>query len=210
MSQRHDTASAGAAQAHHDDRQWHALSGLMDGEAAPAELNELCDAWKRDPALRGRWHEWQLIGDVMRSDELAGAPLRDQAMLRALRERLAAEPVPLAPAALPPPAPEHSRRMRQWLSPVAAAAGFVAVAGVLVVTRVGMPEAAPSAGLQATAPAAQLPMAVRPVSGSASDAQPMLRDAGLDRYVSAHRKMPLGAEMPGRADPRVQFVRVEK
>ena len=52
-----------------------------------------------------------------------------------MRARLAAEPVVLAPAL-----PQVGRR--RWLLPVAAAAGVAMVAGVLVVTAVGLPGSA--------------------------------------------------------------------
>lgn len=218
--------------------EWSALSRLVDGEATAGEAAALCAAWRQSEPLRGRWHEWHLIGDVMRSEELSGAPQRDEAMLKALRERLALEPVPLAPAAWRWQGLATKPLAQRWLAPVAAAAGVVAVAGVLVMAQLGLPEPSPASGVQALAPAALAPVtqtalpqpapqfspgpsqrlalqdlpsaAARPVAATSSAPVWMLRDVGLDRYVSAHRKMPLGAEMPGRADPLVQLVRVEK
>ena len=87
-------------------------------------------------------------------------------------------------------------------------------------TRLPLEQAARQTGAQATstqrvalqstpAPAAAA-AAVRAADEMASAPQWMLRDVGLDRYVSAHRKMPLAAEMPGRAEPMVQLVRAEK
>ena len=43
------------------------------------------------------WHAYQLIGDVLRSEDLAAEPAADEAFLVALRARLADEPVVLAP-----------------------------------------------------------------------------------------------------------------
>ena len=94
-----------------------ALSALIDGEADASVLGRACAAWRDQPATRSEWHTYHLIGDVMRSDDLASAPGRDAAFLARLRVRLADEPVVLAPAPLAP----ATRRMRprRWAGPVA-------------------------------------------------------------------------------------------
>src|SRR5689334_13843162 len=68
------------------------LSALADGDATRA-----FQAWRDDPDARAAWHSYQLIGDVLRSEDLACEPEADQAFLVALRARLADEPVVLAP-----------------------------------------------------------------------------------------------------------------
>ena len=83
------------------------LSALVDGEVDAQSAAALSEAWRQDPELRARWHGYQLIGDVLRSPELAGAG-RDAAFLAALRGRLAQEPVVLAPAPLEAPEPASS------------------------------------------------------------------------------------------------------
>jgi sigma-E factor negative regulatory protein RseA len=150
------------------------LSALADGEAAA--LQRGCAVWRDDAQARASWHAYHLIGDVLRSDDLASTAARDAAFLAALRGRLAREPVVLAPPA--PPAPPLRRR-QAWLLPGAAAAGFVAVAGVVVVLRSG--GAAPEAPLAAAQPVA-----------SAVEAAPvlpvvMIRDARLERLLAMHR-----------------------
>jgi sigma-E factor negative regulatory protein RseA len=102
-------------------RAW--LSALADGDAQAADA--ACDAWRDDEDARRSWHCYQLIGDVMRSEDLAQRPARDAAFLAGVRARLAAEPVVLAPR-------RGAARRQPWLVPVAAAAGFAVVAGVLV------------------------------------------------------------------------------
>ena len=47
-----------------------------------------------------RWHAYHLIGDVLRSDDLASAPGRDAAFLQRLSARLDDEPAVLAPEPL--------------------------------------------------------------------------------------------------------------
>jgi sigma-E factor negative regulatory protein RseA len=117
-----------------DHRPW--LSALADGDADAVE--RACGLWRDEAQARQTWHAYHLIGDVLRSEELATSPWRDAAFLAGVRQRLAAEPVVLAPAV-------PARRRQPWRVPAAMAAGFMAVAGVLVLTQVGQPQA-PSAG----------------------------------------------------------------
>lgn len=159
------------------------LSALADGEADA--VHGACRLWADDPAARQTWHAYHLIGDVLRSDELARAPASDAAFLAGLREKLAAEPVVLAPVA----PVQGARRPQSWLMPVAAAAGFVAVAGVLVVTRLSAPGAAEPAAAMAGASGAGLTV----VSTAVPPATPPQREAGfirdprLDEYLRAHQ-----------------------
>ena len=92
------------------------LSALVDGEVDARSAAALSEVWRQDADLRARWYRYQLIGDVMRSTELAGAG-RDAAFLASLRGRLAQEPVVLAPVAAMSPALEAPD------VPVAAATG---------------------------------------------------------------------------------------
>jgi sigma-E factor negative regulatory protein RseA len=185
------------------------LSALADGDADA--LPGACSAFRDDAAARQRWHTYHLIGDVLRSDELASPGARDAAFLGRLRERLSQEPVPLAPA---PAAPARSRL--GWRAPAAVAAGFVVVAGVLVLTR-GAPDAAmPAAGptLAASplgtagqgstlvvnhsaapaAPAGSRPALSNPQLVRSGD-QLLLRDAELDAYLRAHQAARGGAAL---------------
>jgi sigma-E factor negative regulatory protein RseA len=120
-----------------------ALSALADGEAQSPEVARACAAWKDQPDARATWHAYQLIGDVMRSDDLAHTS-RGDAFLKNFRERLAQEPVVLAPsaaqavkpAAVVAPAQQASQvqplRRRAWAGPMAVAAGFVMAVGALL------------------------------------------------------------------------------
>ena len=178
------THPAGPAEDLRDDdpRRW--LSALADGDAEAVQ--RACSLWRDDAAARQTWHTYHLIGDVMRSDELARAPACDAAFLAGLRARLAAEPVVLAPVAAPP----HRGRPRQaWLMPAAAAAGFVVVAGVLVLTRLGQPGVPGSAAVMAGASGAGLTAvksAAAPVAPARRDAG-FIRDPRLDEYLRAHQ-----------------------
>jgi len=196
------------------------LSALADGEAAAPEVRTACEAWKDGAGARRTWHAYQLIGDVLRSDELASKPSHDAAFLASLRARLQQEPVVLAPEPLPaPPAADTrpARRVQQrWLAPAAVAAGFVAVAGVLVVTRMNAPQAAgaPAVMASSSAPAAPLtPPGRQPATGPAlvravPAGSAMLRDAQLDDYINAHQAVRRGGAvvLPGSALRSVDMV----
>jgi len=173
-----------------EGRAW--LSALADGDAQAAD--RACRLWRDDEAARRDWHAWHLIGDVMRSEELARPSVHDAAFLAGVRARLAAEPVVLAPEPVAAP-----RRRQPWLLPAAAVAGFAVVASVLVVTRIGQPNATPPAGSE---------IALRsPADVQAPTRAVILRSAELDQYVNAHRAVGggLAVSAPGGVLRRVDI-----
>ena len=186
-----------------------ALSSLMDGDLAPAGLAQTLALWRDDSDARASWHAYHLIGDVMRSDDLANAPARDEDFLRSLRARLSTEPVPLAPRALTasltdtadgqvalPSARVVAANGRWWVAPVAVAAGFVAVAALLVVTRV--------VGVNLN-DGSQMALNATLTPGALSAAE-SARSNGLDPYLEAHRSLGNGVAASGGADHRVRIV----
>lgn len=194
------------------DQQAHrqALSDLMDGAADADAAARTCEAWRGDGAVRSDWYAYHLIGDVLRSEDLAHPPERDELFLSALRVRLSQEPVVLAPqpersVPVPAVAPlrvangaaagSRSLWRRSWVAPSAVAAGFMAVAGVLVVTRVAdAPSASPVMADAARPLVAPVDSDVRPVSTLVPSAavpvanNKLIRDARLDRYLAAHKQ----------------------
>lgn len=185
------------------------LSALVDGELDAGAVARACAQWRESDALRASWHAYQLIGDVLRSDDLASDPVRDAAFMVALSARLVEEPVVLAPRALVSTpvdaavslnvanvANSAPFRRRAWLMPSTVAAGFVLVAGALMVTRTPDMAAARSPGVplaSGVSDGAQMAIA-RAASASARDPQAMMangaliRDARLDRYLAAHNQ----------------------
>jgi sigma-E factor negative regulatory protein RseA len=149
-----------------------------------------------------------VIGDVLRSDELASDGGHDAAFLAAFRQRLAQEPVVLAPATLGTSQVTVARR-RSWVAPAAVAAGFVAVAGVLVVTQLSgglsLLGSQPDASLaKVQSPSSVMVVAVDGAASSgAADDLPavvpngrLIRDVRLDEYLAAHKKFG-GSSAPG-------------
>lgn len=182
-----------------------ALSSLMDGDLPAGELAGVIARFRDDGERRADWHVYHLIGDVLRSEELAAAPARDACFLQALRHRLDQAPqrpetLPLMAAASPVPTPvpvpalPGRRRLAGWLmAPAALAAGFVMVAGVLVVNKMLVsPPGAADAVMAQRAPAVGV----------------LVRDARLDRYLAAHRNLGTGLAGTGAggAERTVQIV----
>lgn len=172
------------------------LSALMDDRIDGRDADRACTAWRTQSDARECWHTYHLIGDVLRSDELAVSPQRDEAFLVALRGRLAQEPVPLAPTQ----GTDRTGLRQRLMVPAAVAAGFVVVAGVLVVMRgAASPDATDGAVLAGNGGDVMV------VNGE------VIRDARLDRYLAAHRKVSNTAsvQVPGAVVRSVDTVVLE-
>jgi len=180
------------------------LSALVDGELEANVVAQACMAWRDDAEQRSTWHAYQLIGDVLRSDDLASEAGRDIAFINALRTRLATEPIVLAPQhEVPAPVrdavPSRTRR-RTWVGASAVAAGFVAVAGLLVLTRTpGVSPTVPggtsgSIALATPSTVQAVPAAAVQAANVVTEPQALvangklIRDARLDRYLAAHKQ----------------------
>ncbi len=194
------------------------VSRLADGDAQALDAG--CALWRDDPEARARWHAYHLIGDVLRSDELASRPGHDALFLDGLRERLAREPVLLAP---PPVRDVAAARVRLgWRAPAAVAAGFVAVSGVLVLLQRpsanAPPVAAPSLAVAAPDRPAVLATAPAVSENRAAVAPPyeqrlvlsggLLRNPDLDAYLRAHQaaRGAMPAALPGGALRSVDMI----
>ena len=180
-----------------DDPAKERLSALVDGELDPAESAASCAAWSSDGGLRADWHAWHLIGDVLRSEDLASDPQRDRRLQVAVRARLRSEPVVLAlvPAL---PASEGRRfaraaRPSRWTAGAAVAAGFVLVAGTFALIRPGESPAPARIALGDGAVAAASAIARSPIAtpepqvAIVADSK-VIHDAQLDRYLEAHKQ----------------------
>ena len=182
------------------------LSALADGELETSAVAAACASWRDNESARARWHSYQLIGDVLRSDDLASSAQKDAAFMSALRARLSTEAVVLAPEPLVVAVAERDRestgvvrgRGWSWMAPSAVAAGFVAVAGMLMVTQSPAPGIDPvgavmssarpseSGAMMVAAPAPSASSLVEP-QALVADGQ-LIRDARLDRYLAAHKQ----------------------
>ena len=187
-----------------------ALSALADGETDGDAGEAAFGAWRRDAEARRDWHAWHLIGDVLRSEDLASDPRADLRFCAALRVRLSSEAVVLAPA---PAAAASAKaasgaaapraRSGRWTFASAAAAGFVLVVGTFAVVRtVDGPTTTPVAladrdaaggardsasSATATTLAAMPSEATAPPVAVLADSR-LIRDPRLERYLVAHKQ----------------------
>ena len=193
------------------------LSALLDGEGQAAELDRVCLGWVADREDRIDWHAYALIGDVLRADDLAVSPQRDEEFLQALRGQLAAEPVPLAPRPLVEPvapplaeslqvirpvAPSALSGHRRWGTAGLMAGTAVAVVGLMLSLRPwpGAGDALPTLAQGAVAPGAAVPVSLNGETGFAQatgqamgpGTVQMVRNPELDRYLAAHRQYAQG------------------
>lgn len=163
------------------------ISALADGQLQGEAFARGVEAVTRDPAAREAWHTYHLIGDVLRSGELAAGTL-PTAFLSRLQLRLHQEPGLAAPTA-----PAHAPRLSAPTQPQQAAndASFrwklmAAVASVAAMAAVGWI----AAGGTAAKPE-QAQLAAAPAGPALSPAAPgvMIRDPRLDEFLAAHRQL---------------------
>ncbi|MEO5687591.1 MAG: sigma-E factor negative regulatory protein [Burkholderiaceae bacterium] len=186
------------------------LSALADGDATDSEAARAFQSWRDEPDARESWHAYQLIGDVLRSEDLATEPAADESFLVALRARLAIEPVVLAPqprvevefevrSAAGANAPARSRR---WQGPVAMAAGFLAVIGVLNVAgpfKHGVGGSLASNATSASGPVLASTTSIDNSGVVLTSAQSKAAAEQLAPYLAAHRQSAMNGpfQMPG-------------
>ena len=173
---RHD-AQGEAMNDRMDDYEW--LSALADGQLEGEALERALQALAHDPSAREAWQSWHLIGDVLRSHELA-AGTAPAVFRQRLMQRLASEaplpqgPMPAPATAAPVPGPARSDppandAFFRWKRAAGALSLLAAVgAGWLSAGALWDPASSRMAG---TPP------------GN------MIRDARLDELLSAHRQL---------------------
>ena len=178
--------------------QW--LSAFVDGELSAAEADAFAKDVARDDALGARFASYSWIGDALRSPELAVQGSRDDAQfLQRMRAALAAEPVVLTPAALPPAVSTESASkvspsnfsLRTWGAGVASVAGVAAL--VFALSPRGAPTA-PELAFSSQAPVAGAVVAVSAAPAAAlqvvnTTSGKMIRDPQLDQYLQAHHRL---------------------
>ncbi|MDO9234797.1 MAG: sigma-E factor negative regulatory protein [Aquabacterium sp.] len=183
------------------------LSALVDGELTAEGVQQLCAVWRTEPSAREAWHAYSLIGDVMRSEDLASAAAHDERFLRDLRQCLSREPVVLAPHSTDPErglASALPRRgsVRSWWAPAAVAAGLMVAVGAMVTTQappqsmrdfvpMAAVPASNSLGVMSAAPQLAVlnpPSELTPVATELVFDGQVIRDSRLDRYLLAHKQ----------------------
>ncbi len=177
------------------------LSAFVDGEwlGEVESADSLFTEFNGDD--RAAWSSYHLIGDALRSDDLAVSPATSSAFLAGFAARLEAEPHVLAPAALPKA--KGLAALRRRVVPVFAVAAAAATLTWIVVPQLQRVDN-PSGGLQVASAGAgsdgvqRVAMASLP-TGAAHPADEMniIRDANLDQYLEAHQQFAQQPVVPG-------------
>ena len=165
------------------------LSALVDGEMfdGPDHGQFLAELDRADRAV---WAHYHLIGDALRSDELALSPALSVAFTARMSAALESEPHLLAPAAAP--VARKLLSLRRRVVPAFAVAAAAATLTWIVVPQM-QTAGAPGAVQVASAGAPQNGNLQRVTVAQAS-AQPglqdvnIIRDASLDQYLEAHQQ----------------------
>ncbi|MEW9580878.1 sigma-E factor negative regulatory protein [Paraburkholderia sp. DGU8] len=169
------------------------LSAFVDGELFGEEhpnLDKFLSGLNGED--RAAWSRYHLIGDALRSDDLAVSAATSSAFMSGFAARLQNEPHMLAPAAIP-----LARRLlslrRRVMPAVAVAAAAATLTWIVVPQLQHVPggSVAQMASLQTREDAVQrVAMASVPMSTAQPVGQDanIIRDASLDQYLEAHQQ----------------------
>ena len=171
------------------------ISALADGQLKGEAFTRGVEAAVSDPLAREAWQTYHLIGDVLRSGELAlgTAPSAFLARLqpRLRQEQQIAAPAPVARPAIEVQAPRQlAANDGNFLWKLVAS-----VASVAAVAAIGWPTVS---GLVGKAGQAQLAAVPGGAAAMANGAPVMIRDPRLDEFMAAHRQLAgaSGLQMP--------------
>jgi len=183
------------------------LSAFVDGELNAAGHSNGVFA-ELDQADRAVWSAYHLIGDVLRSDDLAVSPAASRSFMAGFAARFEAEPHVLAPAALPTGRAGGAGGVRRILAlrhrfvPTLAVAAAAATLTWIVAPQ--MHGAGIPGGAQVASVSSQQGDGVQRVAMNAAPAQAIagqdgnfIRDARLDAYLEAHQQF---AQQPVMSD----------
>ncbi|MXN78508.1 anti-sigma factor [Burkholderia sp. 4701] len=165
------------------------LSALVDGETFDGQDHVQFLA-EFDHADRAAWSHYHLIGDALRSDELALSPALSATFTARLSASLDAEPHLLAPAAAP--ATRKLLSLRRRVVPAFAVAAAAATLTWIVVPQ--MQTAGTPGAVQVASVSAPQQGDLQRVAVAQAPSQPglqdvnIIRDARLDQYLEAHQQ----------------------
>ncbi|MGF6755300.1 sigma-E factor negative regulatory protein RseA [Paraburkholderia sp. GAS42] len=175
------------------------LSAFVDGELSGEEhLNKFIADLNRDD--RAAWSDYHLIGDALRSDDLAVSPVASKAFMAGFAARFESEAHVLAPAAIP--VARRLLALRRRVVPAFAVAAAAATLTWVVVPQLQGVGSAPG-GAQMAAVSSDSMQRVAMASVPAATARPVMqeaniiRDANLDQYLEAHQQFAQQPVVPG-------------
>lgn len=159
------------------------ISALADGQLQGDAFARGVELAASDPAAREAWQAYHLIGDVLRSGELAVAS-PPSAFLDRLQRRLQDEP-PLAPRATlevaAAPRREEAANDASFRWKMVAGFASVAAVGAMAWSLVGGLPSSPASAELAKAPAGTVL--------TAGERGVMIRNPQLDELLAAHRQL---------------------
>lgn len=166
------------------------LSSLIDGELDADETAAVLDALCKDAELQRRWSDLQLVGDALRSTEVAACHV--DGFCTRVSYALADEPTILAPRPVRP-------AMRRYAIPGVAVAASVAAIAFIAVPLLRSPATDVMAQKQspASVSAPVVANADEQAAQAASRASAAIANArALDPYFAAHRELTGGTPLP--------------
>ena len=166
------------------------LSSLIDGELDAQEAAAVFDALCSDAELQRRWSDLQLVGDALRSSEVAACHV--DGFCDRVRTALASEPTVLAPRRRARPA------WQRYLLPGAAVAASVAAIAFVAVPllRPPSPDMMAQKQLPATAPVAASTAVLASSQAESKAAAAIANARALGPYFAAHRELTGGSPLP--------------
>ncbi|MEM5342340.1 sigma-E factor negative regulatory protein [Paraburkholderia azotifigens] len=175
------------------------LSAFVDGELFDGEHpNTILATLGHED--RAAWSCYHLIGDALRSDDLAVSPATSSAFLAGFSARFESEAHVLAPAAVP--ATRRLLALRRRVIPAFAVAAAAATLTWIVMpqlqgvnTGAGVTQVAPHSDSMQRVAMASMPVATT-AQADVSDAN-IIRDASLDQYLEAHQQFGLQPVVSG-------------
>jgi sigma-E factor negative regulatory protein RseA len=176
------------------------LSAFVDGES----LNDAGDISQFIASFttrdRAAWSDYHLIGDALRSDDLAASPASSSAFMAAFSQRLEAEAHVIAPAAV-------ASRLRGQLFRRRVVPAFAVAAAAATLTWIVVPQLQGldnrGAGTQLSSLSSDNVQHVSMAQPSGSNSRSpvvdanIIRDASLDQYLEAHQQFSQQPVMPG-------------
>jgi sigma-E factor negative regulatory protein RseA len=179
------------------------LSAFIDGEwpGGAGHVDDLLSGL--NGAERVAWSEYHLIGDALRSDDLAVHPAASSAFLRGFAARLEVEPHVLAPATALRGNVRRLSLFGRRVVPSLAVAAAAATLTWIVVPQLrhadGQQAALQTAAVTARHDPEQTVLMAAPGSAGAGGELNIIRDARLDQYLEAHQQFAQQPVVPGTA-----------
>jgi sigma-E factor negative regulatory protein RseA len=179
------------------------LSAFVDGESFDdsGDISQFLSGFTQKD--RAAWSDFHLIGDALRSDDLAASPAASSAFMNAFSARFEAEAHVFAPAAIAAVSTERSRSrlFRRRVVPAFAVAAAAATLTWIVVPQLQGVDG--HNGVQMASLSSdhvqRVAMASMPAASTRSPVVEanIIRDASLDQYLEAHQQFSQQPVMPG-------------